>query len=464
VGFALELVQADALVRYQRLLGRTVRFQTGTDENAFKNVLSARARGVPVEQLVDENAARFQALCTQLGISYDRFLRTTEPAHQIAVHAFLRRLRAGDVYEHTYRGLYCPGCEDFHLERDLVDSCCPDHGAVITQVNERNYFFRLSNYQAQLEELITTRRIRIEPEARGAEVLQFVRRGLADISISRDANRSAGWGIDYPGDSTQVVYVWIDALVNYLTGLDWPGAFPDRPTRKWGGSPVWHIIGKNVWKFHAVYWPALLLSAGLSVPDRIITHGFLTIDGKKISKSGAPAPDPAEHIDRYGADALRYFLLRHVRPFSDTDFSKARLREVYEADLANGLGNLASRLAALCEHVELPAHDTAETPAAPAHYHDHINEYRFDRALDAIWEEIGRIDREIAHAQPWQDVRAGRHERARALLRDWSQKLLALTFWLSPFLPATARSIQAAFSAARIRKGAPLFPRVPADV
>ena len=457
IGFALELVQSDAIARYQRLIGRIVRFQTGTDENAFKNVLSARTRGVPVEQLVNENAERFRGLCTALGLTHDAFVRTTSPQHHAAVHAFLARLRPDDIYPTPYSGLYCSGCEDFYLPRDLEDGCCPEHRIPVTAVDEQNYFFRLSAYQQILLEHIESRRICILPAARETEVLRFIERGLDDISISRDAVRSAGWGVPYPGDASQVVYVWIDALVNYLTGLGFPQ--PSSERHFWSDdAQKLHVIGKNVWKFHAVYWPALLLSAGLPVPDTIFVHGFLTIDGKKISKSAGDATDPVAFIDQFGSDALRFYLLRHVRPFEDTDFSVERLSAVYTTDLANGLGNLVSRLTRLCESAGLEGVQYPNDREAPAGFHEHIAAFRFDRALDGLWDAITRLNREISETRPWKW--SNDDAELTKWLVDWSQQLDAIAYWLQPFLPQTSARIQAALRSPRIVKVAALFPRL----
>jgi methionyl-tRNA synthetase len=460
IGFALELVQADALARYHRLTGTRVRLQTGTDENALKNVLAARARGVPVRDLVDENAERFRSLAEAFEISLDHFVRTTDAAHQRAVHALLARLKPGDVYASAYRGLYCAGCEDFYLERDLIDGLvCPEHGTAVVEIAEHNHFFRLSAYQERLRNLIASRRLRVVPEAREAEVLRFVEYGLTDISISRDAARSEGWGVPFPGDPAQVVYVWIDALVNYLSGL----GFPDETTvsRFWGpDARKLHVIGKNVWKFHAVYWPALLLSAGLDLPDEILVHGFLTSEGAKISKSSGTATDPVTYVSRLGADAVRYFLLRHVRPFEDTDFSVERLDAAYEADLANGLGNLCSRLTALGAAVGLEAPRPRAAPDAPPGFHDAIRAFRFDHALAALWEVVTRINRGLVQARPWDHVRAGRPGVAREDLVRWVEQLDCVAYWLGPFLPGTAAALRAALGRSPIRKLAPLFPRL----
>jgi len=455
IGFALELVQADVIARYNRLIGRDVRFQTGTDENAFKNVLSAQARGVSVQQLVDENSTRFLRLTEALDVSTDHFQRTTDPAHRRAVNVFLARLRPDDVYAAEYRGWYCTGCEDFYFESDAPDGACPEHGTPLVEVAERNHFFRLSAYQSRLHELISSRRLQILPATREAEVLGFIERGLADISLSRDATRSQGWGIPYPGDETQVVYVWIDALINYLSGL---GFSEGDAHRRWDDAVKCHVIGKNVWKFHAVYWPALLLSAGLAIPDRIAAHGFLTNEGRKISKSSGEAVVPVEYIDEFGADAVRYFLLRHVRPFDDSDFSVERLAAVYNADLSNGIGNLTSRLTALCERAA-PSGITAPAGAPPSGFHEHVEAFRFDLALALLWGEIAELNRELGAARPWEDVKNGRLAEARRTLAPLIARLSTAAHWLTPFLPHTARLIQGALAAPSIRRSEPLFPR-----
>ena len=448
IGFALELVQADVIARYLRLTGHDVRLQTGTDENAFKNVSSARARGIPVERLVDENSVRFRELSRALNVSLDTFVRTTDVAHRDAVATLLGRLRGDDLYRRSYRGLYCAGCEDFYFETDLVDGRCPEHGTPALAVEEENVFFRLSRYQSQVRELIASRRIHVIPESRELEVLRFIDRGLVDISISRDAARQQQWGIPFPCDPSQVVYVWIDALINYLTDAG-----------HWCDATKLHLIGKNVWKFHAVYWPALLLSAGLPVPNRIVVHGFLTSEGKKISKSSGDAADPTEYVARFGVDGVRHFLLRHIRPFDDSDFSVARLEAAYTADLANGLGNVVSRLTALCESAGVRG-VTLATPQAPADFHEHVTSFRFDLALASLWNELATLNREITESKPWQDLKAGRVEDARGRLESFASRLASVGYWLGPFLPSTSAAICRTLTQARIPKAAPLFPRL----
>ena len=459
LGFALELVQADVIARYSRQQGQPTRFQTGTDENAFKNVLSARQQGIGTRELVDRNAQAFRCLGQALDISADDFVRTTEERHARAVHRLWQRLRPGDVYRNIYKGLYCPGCEDFFLERDLVGGYCPDHGTPPVEVAEENFFFRLSAYQEEIEHLLSTDQIRIVPAKRQREVLQFVQRGLQDISISRDARRVGGWGIPVPGDPSQVVYVWIDALINYISG---PGfGAGDQWKDHWReGVRKIHVIGKNVWKFHAVYWPALLLSAGLPRPDEIRIHGFLTAEGRKISKSLGHAVDPFACIEQVGIDGVRYYLLRAVSPFDDGDFSAARLVELYNADLANGLGNLVSRLTVLAARGGCGQCDTARVPEPPAGYVAALERGEFDRALETLWAVVSQVNQEIDASRPWELLRTGACASLGGYLDRWLGELHRVAHWLTPFLPAASRRILEILAPDPIAASGPLFPRI----
>jgi methionyl-tRNA synthetase len=317
LGFALEIVQADVLARHHRRRGEPVRFQTGTDDNSLKNVLAAEAAGVPVRELVDRNAAAFEALRETLDLSFDAFIRTSShPGHRAGVER-LWRLTEHDVYLKHYEGLYCVGCEQFYPEGP-----CPEgHEAPLQRVSEENWFFRLSRYREQLLDLIGSGRLAIEPVSRRNEVLAFLRSGLEDISISRSAARSRGWGIPVPGDPGQVIYVWWDALANYITALE-----GEDYERWWVREPRRiHLMGKGVIRFHAVYWPAMLLSAGLPLPTRIFVHDYITAGGRKISKSGGATADPVALRDAYGVDAVRWWLLREVPRVGDADFTEDRL-------------------------------------------------------------------------------------------------------------------------------------------
>lgn len=459
IGFALELVQADVIARYQRLLGVATRFQTGADENALKNVLAAREQGVPTQQFVDGNSRLFQALGAALGLSNDDFLRTTEPRHRHAVQHFWGRLRPDDVYVKAYEGQYCVGCEDFLLERDLVDGCCPDHAVPPVTVREENYFFRLSAYQQQIEELLVSDQVRIIPEKRKHEVLAFVRNGLQDISISRSAARAGGWGITIPGDPSQVIYVWIDALINYISGLGF-GARDDWANWWQNGVEKVHVIGKNVWKFHAVYWPALLLSAGLPLPDVILVHGFLTANGRKISKSLGNTVDPFTCIDAFGVDGVRYYLLRALSPFDDGDFSLERKKQIYTADLANGLGNLLSRLTTLCAKGSYGSFVGDAIPAPPEGYHEALAGYVFDKALESLWSVVAKVNQQIVEVEPWKLLKAADKQPLYDHLNTWLHEVQRVGYWLAPFLPVTAERVLTALRQQPISPSGALFPRI----
>lgn len=459
IGHALELVQADAIARYSRLLGRKTNFQTGTDDNAFKNVLSARAEGIPTRELVNRNSGVFRSLAKELRVSYDHFIQTSGDRHGEGVHQFWRRLNPGDIYLKSYEGLYCTGCEDFYLEKDLVNGRCPDHGTEPVQVRESNYFFRLSSYQDRLEKRLRSGEIAIVPSTRTKEILSFIRTGLQDISISRPSDRSGGWGIRVPSDSTQVIYVWIDALINYVSGLgygvnaDWSEFWSEEAHKI-------HVIGKNVWKFHAVYWPALLLSAGLPLPDEILVHGFITEDGRKISKSLKNAADPFDYVERYGTDAIRYYLLRNLSPFEDGDLAAERLVLSYNSDLANGLGNLVSRLTTLCSKGRYGRYEYEIVPEAPPAFHEAVAGRELDKAVRILWSILSQVNQDIDREEPWRKLAGEDIGDLRVHLTRWLREVHRIAYWLSPFLPDASQKILDLLSTDPVAPGKPLFPRI----
>jgi methionyl-tRNA synthetase len=346
LGFALELVQADVLARHRRARGDQVRLQAGTDDNSLKNVLAARAAGVGVQEFVDANADAFVALAAPLSLSVDDIIRTSrDPRHRPGVEALWRACAdAGDLYRRPYEGLYCVGCEQFYTPGELPGGRCPEHGTEPQRISEENWFFRLSRYAGQLRELITSGTLRIEPAERRHEVLAQIAAGLEDFSVSRSAERAHGWGIPVPGDPSQVIYVWWDALGNYVTALRYGTGGADLQRWWTGAQRRIHLAGKGVVRFHAVYWPAILLSAGLPLPTDILVHDYLTAGGQKISKSGGVTVDPTALTRQYGTDAVRWWLLREVPRLGDTDFTEARLVGRANDELANGLGNLVSRV------------------------------------------------------------------------------------------------------------------------
>jgi methionyl-tRNA synthetase len=428
LGHALELVQADVLARHRRSRGEPVRFLTGTDDNAGKNVTAARAAGAQVGAFVRANADRFAALREPLELSFDDFIRTgSDPRHAPGVTALWRRSEP-DFYRHSYTGLYCPGCEQF-----LDGNACPEHPAAPEPVAETNWFFRLSRYQRQILDVLESGRVRVEPAARRNEVLAFVRSGLRDISVSRPATRAAGWGIGVPGDPDQVVYVWWDALANYVTAL---GDGDDLRTWWLESAERVHVIGKGIVRFHAVHWLALLLSAGLPLPTTILVHDYLTVDGAKLAKSVGNVVDPLALADRYGVDALRWWLLSEVAPVGDTDFTVERLTARADRDLANGIGNLVNRTLALARR-----HGHRRAAAVPSDLPDRIDAALttgdFRAATAAVRAEADRGNRLLEAARPWKLAHPG------PVLAEALGICRVLADELRPFLPSGAERVRA---------------------
>lgn len=463
VGFALELVQADALARHQRLLGNDVWLQTGTDDNSLKNVRAAVKEGVSTEQLVARNAARFERLSATLGLRPDTFVRTgSDPRHEPAVRALWQACRStGDLYRKSYSGLYCVGCEQFYDEGDLAGGCCPEHGTVPELVTEENWFFRLSRYARPLLDLIEGGTLEIVPEHRRNEVLSLIRSGLHDISVSRSSARAGGWGIPVPDDPTEVVYVWFDALANYLSGVSY-GTDAEIFDRRWTEATTrCHLIGKGISKFHAVYWPAILLSAGLALPTRLLVHGYLTVDGRKIGKSFGNGIDPEPIVLEYGTpDALRYYLLRHIRPFDDGDFSEVRLQTAWNGELADQIGNLASRVLTLiereCAGIVPRLRESEFTNATDSVFNEVLEAWsrnELNVALGLIVGHAGLANARLVQRAPWSDAKRLRNDpgedacslRARIgeSLAEQVHALCTIGRLLLPFLPSSAEAILA---------------------
>jgi len=500
LGFALELVQADALARHYRQRGDLVRFQTGTDDNSLKNVLAAQAEGVPVRALVRRNAAAFAELAGPLALSYDDFIQTSsDPRHLGGAQRLWRACaERGDLYLKEYQGLYCVGCEQFYREAELTGGRCPEHGTVPQLVSERNWFFRLSRYREQLHDLVSSGLLRVEPAGRRNEVLAFIASGLEDFSVSRSTQRAHGWGIPVPGDPGQIMYVWWDALGNYISALGYGGQ-AEEYERWWRhGDRRVHLVGKGVLRFHAVYWPAMLLSAGEPLPTDILVHDYLTTDGRKISKSGGGTPDPVALVRQFGTDSVRWWLLREVPRVGDADFTVARLIARANADLAGGLGNLVSRTVAMVhryrggvvpggvvpgEGADLGGADPgggegwagdpgagrllAACEQAPGLVDAALGGFDFRAAADAIWDIVDAANRYIEDVRPWQLARsqrnpeAGRLDAALALL---VRACRCLAGQLAPFVPDTAARVAAQCTPAgllgQLPEAEPVFPRL----
>jgi methionyl-tRNA synthetase len=495
LGHALELVQADVLARHHRRAGAQVRLQTGTDDNSLKNVLAAQAAGVGVQDFVDANAAAFGDLAAQLAVCVDDAIATSrDPRHRPAVERLWRACeQAGDLYPKHYTGLYCVGCEQFYTEAELVRSGgrCAEHGTVPQQVSEENWFFRLSRYGDQLRAEITSGRLRITPVARRNEVLGFIDSGLEDFSVSRSVDRAHGWGIPVPDDPGQVIYVWFDALANYISALGY-GAADYGPggadlSRWWTGSTRRvQLLGKGVVRFHAVYWPAILLSAGLPLPTDLFVHDYITAGGAKIGKSAGNAVDVTSLIDDYGADALRWWLLREVAKVGDTDFTLDRLIARANDELANGIGNLVHRVVALVVKYRdglVPAANGRALPGAerlerarreaPALIEAALADGDFRSATSAVFAIADEANKYISQTEPWRLVkaeRAGDGEAAAqldAVLAALTRTCLELADQLAPFLPEAAARIAAqctpascATAAGRLQRPAQVFTRL----
>ena len=484
IGHALELVQADVLARHHRGRGDAVRFQAGTDDNSLKNVLAAEAAGVGVREFVDRNAEAFEALGGALSLSVDDFIRTSrDPRHRPGVEAFWRAC-AGDLYRQRYAGLYCTGCEQFYTAADLHGGRCPEHGTEPEQVSEENWFFRLSRYAAPLREAITSGRLRIEPAGRRHEVLALIDGGLADFSVSRPAERAGGWGIPVPGDPGQVIYVWFDALCNYVSALGYGqegeahGAAQGEAYQRWwaGQGDRVHVLGKGVLRFHAVYWPAMLLASGQRLPTVIFVHDYLTADGRKISKSAADAAryEPAALAAAFGADAVRWWLLREVPRVGDADFTIERLIARADDELANGLGNLVNRVVAMV-HRYRDGRIPAPAPAPPGgedldaairlagdRAGAALAGFDFRQATAAVWAIADEANRFINRARPWDLAAADPGGQLDAVLYLLTRACTAAGRELAPFLPDAAARItrQCTPRDGRLPAPSPVFRRL----
>lgn len=452
IGHALEYFQADTIRRYKQLLGDKTLLLSGSDENALKNVQAAEKEGVPVQEFLDRNSQVFADAFAELGVALDIFQRASDKAkHWPGVQKLWQLCeRAGDIYKKSYTGLYCVGCEEFKNPADLKNKLCPIHQKPPEQVSEENYFFRLSKYQNQLVELIETNQLEIIPENKRNETLAFIKRGLEDFSISRSNQRARGVGVPVPGDDSQKIYVWFDALNIYMTGV---GFGWDEPKwQKWWPADL-HIIGKDISRFHTVYWPAMLLSAKISLPKQLLIHSFLTSGGQKMSKSLGNVIDPFDMSKQYGLEPLRYYLLSQIPIDEDGDFTIGRFKEVYSADLANGLGNLVSRVAKLCERRDIVA-----SPGPGVWCTDlekYLSRYQFNQAIGVVWKLVSETDKKINQEKPWE--RSGKE--AQKVLESLVKRIQAIGYNLQPFLPQTAEKILKQFSD-QIKSGPPLFPRL----
>ncbi|MFN3693336.1 MAG: methionine--tRNA ligase [Candidatus Paceibacteria bacterium] len=442
IGFAYEIVNADALARYWRLLGDEVFFNTGTDEHGQKIAQKADEKGESRQAYVDHYANEFKKLGEALNLSFDAFIRTTDAKHVAAAQEIWRRCaERGDIFKKSYSGHYCVGCELFYKPEELLEgNVCPIHTTPCQVIQEENYFFKLSNYQTYLEDYLSREGV-IEPEWRRQEALNFVKAGLEDFSISREKSR-LDWGIPVPDDENQVMYVWFDALTNYISTLGWPDESGDFG-KFWRDGDVMQVAGKDQVRFQSIMWQAMLKSAGVKATDKVVYHGFINSGGQKMSKSLGNVISPYELIEKYGTDATRYLLLRHVHPFDDSDVTWEKLDEWYTANLVNGLGNLVARVMKMAEtHLDAPV-ERPEAVRFADEYTEAFATHNLQLVCDYVWSRVGALDERIATEEPFKLVKT-EPEKAKAIIRELVLEVYSIGRLLSPLMPETNRIIKEA--------------------
>ena len=457
LGFALETVQADVAARYRRLQGEDVFFLTGTDEHGQKVVKAAEKAGQSPKDFTDRISGEFRRLAEVLNISNDDFIRTTDQKkHWPTVQKVWMELKEkGDIYKKNYKGLYCPGCEAFITRKDLAGGKCAIHHISPEVVEEENYFFKLSKYSKEIEKILEKEEIKIIPETRKNEMLSFVKQGLEDISFSRP-RKDLQWGVPVPDDDTQTIYVWGDALTNYISALGY-----DKNSAKF--KKYWpadiHFIGKDIQKFHCLIWPGMLLSLGIPLPKKIFVHGFINVGGQKMSKSLGNIVDPFKLAEKYGTDAVRYFLLREIPSAEDGDFTEEKFEKRYNSDLASGLGNLTARVITMAGKLKVKRpklNPESENMKAINEcwdkYKKSMSELKFNEALASVWELIGWCDRYIEKERPWE--KGGNQEEVIGSLLLTIEEIAEL---LIPFLPNASAEI---LKQLRSQKTQPIFPRM----
>lgn len=443
IGFAMELIYADVLARRARQDGHDVIFSTGTDEHGGKIAEKAAEQGLSPKEFTDQISSRFAALAELLNVSNDRFIRTTDHGHEQRATLIWKALKH-DIYKSKYTGWYCTGDEAFFTETDVKANggICPAHKTSYEKIEEENYFFKLSAYTDQIKAAIESGEFKIVPDSRRNEILSVINSGLDDISISRPKNKIS-WGIPVPGDAHQVMYVWFEALMNYITVLGYP---ENEDFKAYWPADV-QILGKDIIRFHAAIWPAMLLSLGIALPKQLYVHGFITNEGQKMSKSLGNVVHPKEIVDKYGTDAMRYYFMRHIPSYDDGDFSWARLEAAYNNELANELGNAVQRTVAMIQKYQKGViGDIPEAEHDIHEYEEALNNCHFDRALDEVWEQVRGLNQYIDTEKPWVIAKEGDDEHLREVLAYQASMLLEIAALLRPFMPETSSKIDAIFS------------------
>ncbi len=451
IGHAMDYCLADVFARYHRLIGNEVRMSAGTDEHGNKIQQKANEAGVPVKEYVDKNVALFKDFIAKLGVEYTDFVRTTDADHERRVQEVWKKL-SDHIYKATYAGWYCTGCERYVTDKEYEEThgVCPDHNKPYEKFEEENYYLRISDFKDQIRELIESDKLLILPEFRKKEMLALLE-DSPDVSISRP-KKELSWGVPVPGDDEHVMYVWMDALSNYITVL----GYPENEINEWWPATA-EFVGKDILRFHSIIWPAMLLGLGLPMPKALVSHGMVLADGQKMSKSIGNVINPVDVLDRHGVDAFRYYFLRHIDTFDDSDFTWEKYENAYNNELANDLGNLVQRLATMISknNVKFEKHNIE----IEKQYCELMENFEFNKAFDLVWEKVQNINRRIDEEKPWMLAKAGETEKLNECLNSLANELVYVATLLSPFIPQTAEKILNIFDGQVNPPAEPLFPK-----
>ncbi len=451
IGHAMDYCLADVCARYHRLIGDEVRMSAGTDEHGNKIQQKANEAGIPVKEYVDGNVAIFKEFISKLGVEYTDFVRTTDADHERRVQEIWKKL-SDHIYKASYAGWYCTGCERYVTEKEHEENngICPDHNKPYEKFEEENYYLRISDFKDQIRELIEKDELLILPEFRRKEMLALLDES-PDVSISRP-RKQLSWGVSVPGDDEHVMYVWMDALANYITAL----GYPENDISEWWPATA-EFVGKDILRFHSIIWPAMLIGLGLPMPNALVSHGMVLADGQKMSKSIGNVVNPADVLERHGTDAFRYYFLRHIDTFEDSDFTWEKFENAYNNELANDLGNLVQRLAAMFSkhNIKFEKHNIEIS----AEYRELMDNYEYTKAFDYVWEKVQNINRRIDEEKPWMIAKAGEIEKLGEVLNLLGNELVYVATLLLPFIPGTAEKILNIFDGAVTPPAEPLFPK-----
>lgn len=452
IGHAMDYCLADVCARYYSLCGDEVRLQAGADEHGSKIWQKAVELGIPAKKFVDEKTFTFKKFIDELGVCFTDYVRTTDSEHERRVQEIWTRL-SDYIYKDTYEGWYCTGCERFITDKEYEENSgiCPDHQKSYEKLQEENYYLRIADFKDKIRRAIEADEMLILPEFRKKEILRLLEES-PDVSISRPREQLE-WGVAVPGDESQVMYVWMDALSNYITVL----GYPDRDISAWWPAAA-QFVGKDILRFHAIIWPAMLMGLGLPLPRVLVSHGMVLADGQKMSKSIGNVVNPVEVIQRHGIDAFRYYFLRHIDTFADSDFTWEKFEDAYNNELANDLGNLVQRLAAMCAKNEVAMEEPANTEFDDG-YKDLMDKFEYAKAFDCVWGKVQELNKRIDIEKPWVLARESKTEELWECLTGLVRDLLTVNQMLKPFLPGTCEKIDGIFTEKIEPPKIPLFPK-----